>query len=122
MRRTILSIIGACATVAIAAGVTGCYSSDPWSPAHYHETFLPSGLAGEIVAVNRGWGFVVVGIGDKAGARANAFGIVVRGTERIGKVSVTSVGPKKCVADVIAGTVPSGITIEPGDRVIFPHL
>lgn len=81
---------------------------------------LQPGLEGQILAVNSGWNFVVLSIGDRQGAVANAEMLIMRGTERIGKVKITSVEPATSVADVVPGSLSRGVRIQPGDRVIFP--
>jgi len=78
------------------------------------------GLEGEIMAVNQGWNFVVVSIGDRQGAEANSELIVKRGDTMIGKVKITSVEPSTSIADIIPDSVPKGQRVMPGDRVIFP--
>jgi len=78
------------------------------------------GLEGEIMAVNQGWNFVVVSIGDRQGATANSQLIIKRGDTMIGKVRITSVEPSTSIADIIPDTVPKGQRVMPGDRVIFP--
>lgn len=77
------------------------------------------GVGGRILAVNPGWNFVVISIGDKQGAAMNATMLVVRDGTPIGKVRVTTVEPNSSIADIIPGTLGKGVTIQPGDRVIF---
>jgi archaellum component FlaG (FlaF/FlaG flagellin family) len=77
------------------------------------------GVGGRILAVNPGWNFVVISIGDKEGAAMNATMLVVRDGTPIGKVRVTTVEPNSSIADIIPGTLGKGVTIQPGDRVIF---
>lgn len=81
---------------------------------------LRPGLEGQILAVNPGWNFVVLSIGDRQGAVANAEMLIMRGNERIGKVKITSVEPATSVADIVPGSLARGVRIQPGDRVIFP--
>ena len=78
------------------------------------------GLEGEVMAVNQGWNFVVISIGDREGATANAELIVKRGDTMIGKVRITSVEPSTSIADIIPDSVAKGQRVLPGDRVIFP--
>lgn len=75
-------------------------------------------LSGRILAVNTGWNFVVLSIGDKQGAVMNASFLVVRNGAPIGKVRITSVEPSSSIADIIPGTISKGVTIQPGDSVI----
>lgn len=80
---------------------------------------MRKGVAGRILAVNPGWNFVVISIGDKQGAAMNATMLVVRDGVPIGKVRVTSVEPTSSIADILPGTVSKGVSIQPGDSVIF---
>ena len=77
------------------------------------------GVGGRILAVNGGWNFVVISIGDKQGAVMNATMLVVRDDMPIGKVRITSVEPTSSIADILPGSLARGVTIQPGDRVIF---
>jgi chromosome segregation ATPase len=70
---------------------------------HYKNGTLRNGLEGEVLAVNQGWNFVVLSIGDRAGAVANAEMILERDGSQIGKVRITSVEPSTSVADIIPG-------------------
>lgn len=77
------------------------------------------GVGGRILAVNGGWNFVVISIGDKQGAVMNATMLVVRDGTPIGKVRITSVEPASSIADILPGSLRKGVTIQPGDNVIF---
>jgi polyhydroxyalkanoate synthesis regulator phasin len=85
-----------------------------------HNRAMRNGLEGEVLAVNGGWNFVVLSIGDRQGAVTNAEMILERGGSQIGKVRITSVEPSTSVADIIPGTLARGVQVQPGDRVIFP--
>ncbi len=87
---------------------------------HYKNGTVRNGLEGEVLAVNQGWNFVVLSIGDRQGAVANAEMILKRGGHQIGKVRITSVEPSTSVADIIPGSLAKGVRVQPGDRVIFP--
>ncbi len=77
------------------------------------------GLSGRILAVNAGWNFVVLSIGDKQGAVMNTPMLVVRSGTPIAKVRITSVEPSTSIADLIPGSVLKGVTVQPGDNVVF---
>jgi chromosome segregation ATPase len=83
-------------------------------------TQLKDTLTGKVLAVNQGWNFVVLSIGDRQGAVANAEMILQRGGSQIGKVRITSVEPSTSVADIIPGSLARGVRVQPGDQVIFP--
>jgi len=87
---------------------------------HYKQGFVKNGLEGEVLAVNAGWNFVVLSIGDRQGAVTNAEMILKRGGSEIGKVRITSVEPSTSVADIVPGSLARGVRVQPGDRVIFP--
>jgi outer membrane murein-binding lipoprotein Lpp len=87
---------------------------------HYKNNIVKNGLEGEVLAVNQGWNFVVLSIGDHQGAVPNAELILKRGDSQIGKVRITSVEPSTSVADIIPGSLARGVRVQPGDRVIFP--
>jgi len=86
----------------------------------YKMHILKNGLEGEVLAVNQGWNFVVLSIGDRQGAVANAEMILKRDGSQIGKVRITSVEPSTSVADIIPGSLARGVRVQPGDQVIFP--
>jgi len=85
----------------------------------YKGSILKNGLTGEVLAVNQGWNFVVLSIGDRQGAVANGEMILQRGGSQIGKVRITSVEPSTSVADIIPGSLARGVRVQPGDQVIF---
>lgn len=87
---------------------------------HYKNGTLRNGLEGEVLAYNPGWNFVVISLGDRQGAVANAEMILKRGGSQIGKIRITSVEPSTSVADIIPGSLARGVRVQPGDRVIFP--
>lgn len=76
------------------------------------------GVRGRVLAVNPGWNFVVLSIGDKQGLMTDSPMLVMRGGEPIAKVRVTSIENSRSIADVIPGSVRQGITVQPGDSVV----
>ena len=80
---------------------------------------MRKGTTGRIIAVNPGWNFVVLNIGDKQGAVQNGVMLVVRNGQPIAKVRITSVEPSTAIADILPNSLRKGITIQPGDDVIF---
>ena len=85
-----------------------------------HETGLQrQGVTGRILAVNGGWNFVVLSVGDKQGAAMNGTMIVLRGGEPIAKARITSVEASQSIADILPGSVRKGVTVQPGDTVVF---
>jgi myosin heavy subunit len=80
---------------------------------------MRQGLSGTILAVNQAWNFVVLSLGDRQGVVPNAEMLVQRGNQYLGKVRVTSVEPSTSIADILVRTVPRGLSVMPGDRVIY---
>lgn len=78
-------------------------------------------LTGRILAVNEAWNFVVLNLGDKNGISSNTELLVKRGSTQIGRVRITSVEPASSIADIIPGSLPRGLTIQPGDYVVTQY-
>lgn len=72
-----------------------------------------------IMAVNNEWGFVVVNAGSDQGFRPDQSLIVKRGENFIAKLSITSLQKTQMVADIVKGSVPKGVIVTPGDRIIL---
>ena len=83
------------------------------------DKLMRTGLEGRILAVNSAWNFVVLSLGDRNGMINNAEMLIKRGTQLIGKVRITSVEPSTSIADIVANSVRSGLTVQPGDTVIY---
>ena len=77
------------------------------------------GLTGRILAVNGGWNFVVISVGDKQNSVMGATLLVLRGGEPIAKARVSSVEANTSIADILPGSVRRGVTVQPGDTVVF---
>lgn len=80
---------------------------------------MRNGLEGRILAVNQAWNFVVLNLGDRNGVVGNAEMLIKRGNQLVGKVRVTSVEPSTSIADIVASSVPRGVSVQPGDNVIY---
>jgi uncharacterized protein (UPF0333 family) len=78
------------------------------------------GLRGQVLAVDRNWNFVVLNLGDRNGVVDNATLIVQRGASMVGRIRITSVEPSQSIADIIPNSVPAGISVQPGDTVVYP--
>lgn len=85
----------------------------------YRSGVTKQGLSGKILAVNPGWNFVVLSVGDRQGAATGGVMIVTRGGEPIGRVRITSIEPSTSIADILPGSVRRGVTIQPGDSVMY---
>ncbi|XHR29061.1 MAG: hypothetical protein ACFUZC_00560 [Chthoniobacteraceae bacterium] len=82
-------------------------------------TALRPGLEGRILVVNPNWNFVVLNIGDRQGVVSGASMVIKRGGSVIGRVRITSVEPSTAIADIQPGST-KGLSVQPGDVVIFP--
>lgn len=83
------------------------------------ENIMQKGIQGRVMAVNSGWGFCIVSIGDKAGAANNKVLVVARNGRAIGRLRITNIEATQSVADIIPGTFLKGMTVQPGDAVIY---
>lgn len=77
---------------------------------------------GLITAINRDWGFAVVNLGGNSGVSPDATFIVKRGTQSVGKLTVMAVEPGSTVCNINFDSIPKGIDLQPGDRVILENL
>jgi len=85
----------------------------------YQKGIMNKGVRGRVMAVNSGWGFAVLSVGDRQGAAANKVMIVARGGQAIGKVRITNVEATQSVADIIPTSFVRGMYVQPGDEVIY---
>ncbi|RYD64533.1 MAG: hypothetical protein EOP84_32660 [Verrucomicrobiaceae bacterium] len=85
----------------------------------YQKGIASQSLSGRILAVNQGWNFVVLDVGDRQGAAVNAPLLVLRGGQPIARLRITSVEPSTSIADVVPGSTARGVTVQPNDRVVF---
>jgi hypothetical protein len=85
----------------------------------YRTGVTRQGLTGKVLAVNPGWNFVVLSVGDRQGAATGGVMIVTRGGEAIGRVRITSIEPSTSIADILPGSVRRGVTVQPGDAVVY---
>jgi hypothetical protein len=85
----------------------------------YRKGFAKNSLSGRIMAVNPGWNFVVLSVGDRQGAAVGASMLVLRGGQPIGKAKISSVEPSTSIADIVPGSVAEGYTVQPGDTVVY---
>ncbi|HMJ65649.1 MAG TPA: hypothetical protein VK615_09885 [Candidatus Binatia bacterium] len=81
------------------------------------EAPLMPGVKGSILAVDPKWNFVVLDVGEKAGAKPHGVFMVSRDGKLIGKVKVATVNVDRSIANVMPGWQ-FGELME-GDQVIF---
>jgi hypothetical protein len=77
------------------------------------------GLRGTVLAVNQAYNFVVLNLGGRNGVEANSEMLVLRGTTPIGRIRISSVEPATAIGDIISGSLPRGVQVQPGDIVIY---
>lgn len=78
---------------------------------------MRDGLEGSVQAIDSDWGFVIVNVGEKDGARENGELLVSREGKLIGKLLISSVEDNRSIANVIPGWVQSDIQV--GDLVAY---
>ncbi len=76
-------------------------------------------LEGDLIAINREMGFVIINVGSDKGVKADTPLLVVRGVDRIGRLRIVSVEPQVTVADIMPGSVAPGASLMVRDKVIF---
>lgn len=74
---------------------------------------------GRVLAVNPAWNFVVLSLGNKSGIESNMEFLVKRGSTLIGKIRTTTVEPSTSIADIIPASLTRGLSIQPGDDIIY---
>ena len=78
---------------------------------------MRDGLEGNVQAIDSDWGFVIVNVGEKDGARENGELVVSREGKLIGKLLISSVENNRSIANVIPGWIQSDIQV--GDVVAY---
>lgn len=77
---------------------------------------LPAGLKGKVLVIEKNWNFVVIDLGRKDGVLENGELTVYRNLKFVGKVKVTAVNTRLCVANILPGWMK--LDIQEGDVVI----
>lgn len=72
-----------------------------------------------VTAVNQDWGFLVIGAGSNSGFTPQTSLIVQRDGRMVGRVTPSAIEPTQTIAEIDFSTVPAGVRIQPGDRVIL---
>jgi len=78
---------------------------------------MPKGLSGSIVVVNPDWNFVVLDIGTREGLVNNAYMLVHRADQLIGRVRITNAQDHMAIADIQGEWVSA--PLQEGDRVLY---
>lgn len=74
----------------------------------------------EIIGVKHDWGFLVIGAGSDDGFAPQGSLIVERNGRMLGRVRPSSIEKNQTIAEINYDTLPPGVRIQPGDKVIFP--
>lgn len=74
---------------------------------------------GKVIAAEPSWGFTILNIGERQGARPDTNYMVARGGSPIGKLKVTSVEPNQSIAEMLPATFARGTRVRPGDDVFY---
>lgn len=80
-----------------------------------------NGMIATVIAVNREWGFVMVNAGRAHGVDGQSSLLVKRGNSRVARLRVVNLQDNVTVCDVVKNSLIRGITIQPGDKVIFEN-
>lgn len=83
----------------------------------YRAALAKNGLEYPVLSVDPQWGFVVIGAGQGSNIDSNTILLVTRDGRSIGKLKVTSLEKNQTVADIVKDSVPTGISVQPGDMV-----
>lgn len=78
-----------------------------------------SSLEAVITGVNQEWGFVIIGAGSNSGFTPQSGLLVQRDGRMIARVRPSSIEPTQTIAEINYKSLPPGVRIQPGDRVIF---
>lgn len=88
-----------------------------WTDGADYEVKLPAGLKGKVIAVDPKWAFVVLNIGANDGVLQNGKLLVDRDGKLVAKVRITSVEPKRCIANVLPEWKQT--EVREGDEVLY---
>jgi hypothetical protein len=83
------------------------------------DPILPTGLKGEVVAVDPKYDFVVLNIGEKQGVLERGVLLVNRHGTLVAKVRVASVSADRSVANVLPEWKNSNLEVMEGDQVLY---
>ncbi len=74
----------------------------------------------EIIGVKHDWGFIIIGAGSEDGFAPQGSLIVERNGRMLGRVRPSSIEKNQTIAEISYDTLPAGVRIQTGDKVIFP--
>ncbi len=76
-------------------------------------------FSGAISGIDPQWGFIMINKGNASSVVKGAKLDVKRGSEKIATIVVTNVQPNSSICDIINGTLATGKTLQPGDRLVI---
>ena len=72
-----------------------------------------------VTAVNQDWGFVVIGAGSNSGFSPQTPMLVQRDGRMVARINPSAIEPTQTIAEIDFKSMPVGVRIQPGDRVIL---
>jgi hypothetical protein len=72
-----------------------------------------------VTAVNRDWGFLLIGAGSNSGFTPQTTLLVERDGRKIASVRPSAIEPNQTIAEIDLKALASGVSLLPGDRVIL---
>mgnify|MGYP000151942078 CR=1 FL=1 len=72
-----------------------------------------------VTAVNRDWGFLLIGAGSNSGFTPQTSLLVERDGRKIARVRPSAIEPNQTIAEIDLKGLASGVSLLPGDRVIL---
>jgi len=80
---------------------------------------LPAGLKGKVLAVGPQQDFVLLDFGENQGALKRGELMIRRGDKLVGKVSIVTLEPNRCVANILPQWKQGDVAIAEGDQVLY---
>ncbi len=77
------------------------------------------GLKGTVVAADAQWNFVVLDVGEDAGAKEGGIVMVRRGDKLVGKAKIITVQPKRSFANLLNDWKQGDVAVAAGDSVLY---
>ena len=77
-----------------------------------------AGLKGKLITVHPSMGFVIIDTGVLGGVTPGSKLAVMRGTDKVAELAISSVEKNRSAADLVPGTLAAGQILQPGDTVV----
>ena len=72
-----------------------------------------------VSSVNNKWGFLVIAAGEKSGLSGDSKLLLVRNGRLLGKVLISSLEANQAIAEIVPGSMATGVRPQSGDSVIL---